>query len=211
MRIRSAILTGVIILMSIANGCSVKNYPGKSSDQGAASILQEPMFGLVYSYPNDNVHYDLVPTTVSRSCPRLSGTKFIYGHAKEGSSDYFVVMGPPPNVVGRGDALGTVLAIQRGHCAEWDSTSMFKAAVPSHAYDDQKSCISSMASRDYKLCSRADEKAVRDLVRDGLVRGARAWGLTRFRSNVCKSGLIDGNAPTPIPYAELFRYCHKQF
>jgi hypothetical protein len=210
MRIKLAILTGIIVAMPMIYGCYVKTNQAKTTDPGDASILQEPMFGLDYSYTRDNVHYDLVPTADLRACPHLSGTEFIYAHAKEGSSDYFVIMGPPPDVVGRGDALGGVLQIQKSHCAEWDSTSMFRVSIPSHGYDDQKSCISSMASSDYKICSRADEKVLRDLVRDGLVRGARAWGAARFRLSVCKPDEVEALGFNPIPDEELVRYCHRQ-
>ena len=210
MRIKSAILTGVILLMSAANACYAKYDPAKTSDQGDASILQEPMFGLDYSYTRDNVHYELLAPSILHACAGQTNPTFIYAHATEGVSDYFVVMGLSPDVVGRGDALGGVLQIQKGHCAEWDSTSMFRVSIPNHGYDDQKSCISSMASSNYKICSRADEKVLRDLVRDGLVRGARAWGLSRFRSSVCKPDQVEAMAFTPIPYNELLRYCHRQ-
>jgi hypothetical protein len=208
MRTKQAILIGAILLMPFIYGCNGKSDAAKTGEQGDMSVLQEPMFGLVYSSLHDNVHYDRVPTSVLNACPRLRGNELIYAHANEGSSDYYVIMGPPPDVVGRGDALGTALELQGGHCAEWDSTSMFRSPVPIHGYD-QKSCISSMASGKYKICSRADEKILRDLVRDGLVRGARAWGATRFRKKACGSDLVDGNATTPIPHGELVRYCHK--
>jgi hypothetical protein len=208
MRIKSAILIWVILLMPMIYGCYAKSDAANTSSQGDASVLQEPMFGLDYSLTHDNVHYDSLPPSVLHACLGINSSTFVYAHAKEGSSNYFVVMGPPPDVVGRGDALGGVLQIQRGHCAQWDSTRMFEAAVAGHGYDDQKSCISSMASSDYKICSQADENVLRDLVRDGFVRGARAWGATRFRKNVCNSKLIDANASTPITHEELVRFCH---
>jgi hypothetical protein len=80
MRIQSAFLTGIILVMPMICGYYAKSSQAKTSAPDS-SILQEPMFGFVYSYSRGNVHYDLVPTPVLRACPRLSVTEYIYAHA----------------------------------------------------------------------------------------------------------------------------------
>jgi hypothetical protein len=108
MRVKLAILTGIILVMAMIYGCYVKTNQAKTTDPGDASILEEPIFGLDYSYIRDNVHYELLAPSILHACAGLTNPTFIYAHATEGFSDYFVIMGPSPDVVGRGDALGGV-------------------------------------------------------------------------------------------------------
>jgi hypothetical protein len=207
MRTMLATLIVMILVTSPTRGYGADRHVATTGGQIDKTVLVEPMFGLAYSYAHDNVHYDLIPAYVARVCPYLSGPTFTYAHVKEGSAEYFVVMGPGPDVVGRGDSLGAALAIQGGHCTEWDSTRMFRATVPTQGYHGEKSCEPSMGPCHYVIHSRADEELIRALLREGLARGSRAWGSKRFRTKVCAPWQPEDIESNPIPYDEVTRFC----
>jgi len=173
------------------------------------------MFGISYDYTK--VHYEPMPVSVRHICPSYEkGTFWTYAHVKRGSVDYFVVMGIRPGQ--DGDSFGAAVAVEGTDCEQEDSLRMLSGFVPQGGYGQGQKEIALPGLDASEVCdqgechyvfrSAAEEGLLRDLVRDALTRGAKAWGdAERFKSEVCKPSVQEANKRTPIVLEELKEFC----
>jgi hypothetical protein len=179
-------------------------------------MLEDPVFGLSYDYTK--VHYEPVPGSLRQVCPDFKEATFwAFAHVQRKTVDYFIVMGIRPGQ--DGDSLGAAIAVEGSKCTKEDSTWMLSGLIPKGGYGAQKSETTPLPGLKGEVCNQgecyyviksAEEEALlRDLVRDGLTRAAKAWGgLEQFKKEACRPATLQGNSNTPVVQLELTNFCN---
>jgi hypothetical protein len=188
---------------------------------------EDPVFGL--RFDPETAKYDGVAAKLKSQCKFFQGKEsrtWIFAHAKSRDSDYYVVKGWSPCKEGCGDNFGSALWVHGAQC-QWDESNWTLSGVPSKdAYQDSSAaeglpgmnvkapdvCNSqSNSSRcHYTLRSAHEEAILRELVRDAIQRGIRAFGGERyFRMQVCTPQEQPDNSGYPIMQEELRTFCAK--
>ena len=214
LRLAASSLLGVMFLVPLDSAIAL----GHGRTQERRGQLEDPMFGI--SYDSSRVHYEVMPAPLRQMCPGYErGIFWVYAHIKRAFGDYYVVMGVTPGQ--NGDSLGAALLIKDGQCRVEDSTRMLSGFVPDRGYRPEANSGTLPGLGAPQLCNQgpfgdchyvlrsADEEDVlRDLVRDALGRGARAWGeATQFKAAVCNPALREAASSMPIVQQELTRFC----
>jgi hypothetical protein len=211
MRLVALIVVGAILTQLSFN-------TAHAQERAEPTQLEDPVFGLSYDYTK--VHYDPLPASIGSSCRDLvkGGTYWIFAHTQRKSGDYYVVMGLVPGQ--SGDSLGVALWVRHSECSDEDSLWMQSGFIPSEGYSSKPYSGELPGLNAQQLCDRGEchylfrsqeeEAILRDLVRDGISRGLRAWGEDRFKKTACEaSWLKDKNSYTPIVQRELLEFCGR--
>ena len=191
--------------------------PYKVSGQGHVTDkhrLEDPVFGISYSYVK--VHYEEMPIAIRQVCPEYNkGTFWTFAHVKRGSQDYFIVMGVRPGQ--DGDSFGAALVVEGSDCTVEDSNWMLSGFVPRSGFNPNARSgdlpglgtprLCAVGECHYELRTTEEESLLRELVRDALSRGAKAWGDEQFRNVVCASSVQEANLSAPIVQQELQKFC----
>ena len=82
MRAKRAIVMSLLLVTLATYGSCASGKVAATNSQTDGTILEEPMFGLGYSYAHENVHYDLMPANLTRLCSVRTPT-WIYAHVKK--------------------------------------------------------------------------------------------------------------------------------
>jgi hypothetical protein len=212
MRVTASILMGMLLLVFIPGNSA----SGRQHGVNLRTQLEDPILGLSYSYTK--VHYELMQQSVRRVCPTFEqGTFWTLAHTHRESGDYFVVMGVSPGQ--DGDSLGVALLLKDSKCDAGDSKWMLSGFIPVGGYNP-KSDFDGLPGQDapsvcdqgpsgdchYMLRSAKEEATLRDLVRDALSRGVKAWSEDEFRNSACKSSALRAST-YPVIRQELTKFC----
>jgi len=206
----------LILMLILASGLTLGYARSEQRRVPASrSMLEDPVFGISYDYTK--VHYEPMPASVRQVCADYKkGTFWTFAHVQREAVDYFIVMGIRPGQ--DGDSLGAAIAVVGSDCTEEDSTWMFSGLIPKGGYGPQKSEttlpglkseVCNQGECYYVLKSAKEEALLRDLVRDGLTRAAKAWGgLEQFKKEACRPATLQGNSNTPVVQLELTNFCN---
>ena len=188
------------------------------------TIREDPMFGSVFDYTK--VKFQALPTHLRSICDTGKENVWIFAHTHRQSGDYYVVLGVGQgrDNTGRGDPLGVTLVVDGSECSGMDSTGMLSGFVPENGYNLEEKPVyppqfigteaceeGELGPCHYILQSAEEEAIIRELAKDGIQRGIKAFGgKAAFKKAACTRNIIEANSNTPIVQQELRRFCSQR-
>jgi hypothetical protein len=182
--------------------------------------MNDPVFGVEFN--TARVKYEPTPVKVLAQClgPR-SPLAWTFAQVRYNGSEYLVVMVVPGGE--EGDVFGSAISLVNGQCHVEPSTWMISGYVPANGYSSVAGparlpglgsppvCAPGpLGDCHYVLRSSAEERLLRALVRDALVRGVRAWGShAAFQKVACQPKLMGDHSGHPVLQQELLRFCKQ--
>jgi len=210
-RRRNIIRAGAIIMLSTCG------FGARAAV--APSDYSEPIFGLLVE--QGKASFDMLPAAVTAQCKGLGGTaSLVFAHVKDATGDAYILLASPPNDP-TGAPIGVTMRIDKSGCTAEKSVWTLSGQAPSGTYVMAKASFSLPGNQAPKLCdagaadschymlrSADEERMLRALVDDAVLRATRAWGgLARFKDKACTPSVMRNNDDYPVVRARLSQLC----